>query len=104
MKYKYGTYPDEQFNGYKKRLHSLVHWLLIYAEENNSILNSYFEKVQYKLDGLNELINYPTQLVEIMNLIESAKIEFNKESYNFEIYRKTILDIHDLIDKLPDGE
>lgn len=104
MKYKYGTYPDEQFNGYKKRLHSLVHWLLIYAEENNSILNSYFEKVQYKLDGLNELINYPTQLVEIMNLIESAKIEFNRENYNFEIYRKTILDIHDLIDKLPDGE
>lgn len=104
MQYKYGTYPDGQFDGYKKRLHSLVHWLLIYAEENNSILNSYFDKVQFKLDGLNELINYPTQLIEIMNLIESARIEFNKENYNFEIYRKTILDVHDLIDKLPDGE
>ena len=104
MNYKYGTYPNEQFEDYKKRLHSLIHWLLIYAEENNSILDSYFEKVQFKLDGLNELINYPTQMVEIMNLVEAARIEFNKPNYNHEIYRKTILDIHDLIDKLPDGE
>ena len=104
MNYKYGTYPNEQFEDYKKRLHSLIHWLLIYAEENNSILDSYFEKVQFKLDGLNELINYPTQMVEIMNLVEAARIEFNKPNYNHEIYRKTILDIHDLIDRLPDGE
>lgn len=104
MNYKYGTYPDSQFVGYKKRLHSLIHWLLIYAEESNPILNDYFDKVQYKLDGLNELINYPTQLIEIMNLIESAKIEYNKENYRHDLYRKTILDIHDLIDKLPEGE
>lgn len=104
MDYKYGVYPSKQFKDYKKRLHSLIHWLLIYAEENSSILDSYFEKVQFKLDGLNELINYPPQLVEIMNLIEAARLEFHKENYNHELYRKTILDIHDLIDKLPDGD
>lgn len=104
MKYKYGEYPKEQFHDYKKRLHSLVHWLLIYAEEDTDILDDYFEKVQYKLNGLNELISYPTQLVEIMNLIESAKIEYNKGNYNHDIYRKTILDIHELIDRIPEGE
>lgn len=104
MKHKYGTYPSEQFNNYKKRLHSLIHWLLIYAEENKPILNEYFSKVQFKLDGLNELINHPVQMVEIMNLVESAQIEFNKDNYNHDLYRKTILDIHDLIDRLPEGE
>lgn len=102
MEYKYGTYPDNQFEGYKKRIHSKIHWLLIYAEEDNSHLNDYFEKVQLELDGLNELIHYPTQIIEIMNLVESARIEFNKENYSFKKYRKIILDIHDLIDMLPE--
>lgn len=104
MKYKYGTYPSCQFVDYKKRLHSLIHWLLIYAEENNPNLNDYFIKVQYKLDGLNELLQYPSQLIEIMNLIESARIEYNKENYRHEIYRKTILDVHELIDRMPVGD
>lgn len=104
IKHKYGDYLDEQFVDYKKRLHSLIHWLLIYAEENDSCLNNYFEMVQYKLNGLNELLNYPTQIVEIMNLVESAKIEYSKPKYNHKLYRKTILDIHDLIDKLPEGD
>ena len=102
MKYKYGNYHENQINGYKKRLHSLVHWLLIYAEEKNSNLNKYFDLVQYKFDGFNELMNYPTQIVEIMNYVESARIEYNKDDYNHERYRKTILDVHDLIDKLPE--
>lgn len=102
MEYKYGEMPKEQFHEYKKRLHSLVHWLLIYAENNNPILDDYFVKVQYKLNGLNELINYPSQMVEIMNLVESAKFEYKKENYNFNLYRKTVLDIHELIDKIPE--
>lgn len=104
MKHKYGEYTREQFHGYKKRMHSLIHWLLIYAEEKESNLNNYFNKVQYKLNGLNELINYPVQLVEIMNLVESAKIEYNKINYDHSVYRKIILDIHELIDKIPEGD
>lgn len=104
IKHKYGCYHDEQFLGYKKRLHNLIHWLLIYAEEDNTILNDYFEKVQYKLQGLNELLDYPTLIIEIMNLVESAKLEFNKPNYSHKVYRKTILDIHELIDKLPEGD
>lgn len=101
-KYKYGYYEVKQFSDYKKRIHSLVHWLLIYADDNDPILKDYFDTVQYKLNGLNELLNYPTQLIEIMNLIESAKSEYNKDDYDHKRYRKTILDVHDLIDKIPE--
>ena len=102
MKYKYGDYPHEQFHDYKKRMHKLIHWLLIYAEEQKSILDNYFDKVQRKMDGLNSLLGYPTQIIEIMNLIESAKIEFHKPNYSHNTYRKIILDIHELIDKIPE--
>lgn len=104
MKHKYGTFEDNQFDGYKKRLHSWVHWFLVYADNNDPALNDYFTKVQYKLNGLNELLNYPTQLVEIINLIESARIEYNKENFNHKLFRKTFLDIHELIDKIPTGD
>lgn len=102
MKYKYGEYPKSQFHDYKKRMHAWVHWLLIYAEEQESLLDTYFDSVQLKMDGLNSLLGYPTQLIEIMNLIESAKIEFNKKNYSHKVYRKLILNIHELIDKIPE--
>ena len=104
MDYKYGCFPAQQIKKFKKRIHSWVHWLLIYAEEHNNELNNYYEKVQYKIDGLNSLLNFPTQVIEIMALIESAKIEYNKPDYNHAIYRKIILDIHELIDRIPEGD
>lgn len=106
MKYKYGNFEINQFIDYKKRLHSLIHWFLVYADDNDPALGEYFIKVQYKLNGLNELLNYPTQLVEIINLVESARIEYNKdkENFNHKLFRKTFLDIHELIDKIPIGD
>ena len=88
----------------KKSLSNIRYNLTFTSNPLITVPKDLLEKVQFKLDGLNELINYPTQLVEIMNLIEAARLEFHKENYNHELYRKTILDIHDLIDKLPDGD
>lgn len=104
IQHKYGSYTNEQFNAYKNRLHGSVHWLLIYAEQNSDIIDKCFDRVQCKLEGLNELLCYPTQIVEIMNLVESARIEYNRENYSHSKYRKLILDIHELIDKLPEGD
>lgn len=100
MNYKYGYVPKNQLNDYKKRLHSLVHWLLVYAEETPNLLLDYIDKVQLRLNGLNELLLYPTQILEIMNLVESAKIEFLQQEFNFKIYRKLIFDMHELIDRI----
>lgn len=103
MKIKYGEIPEMQFEQYRKRLHSLIHWLLVYADSNNPILTQYFDTVQYKLLGLNSLLNYPEQIIEMMNLLESARIEYGKEGRNMRKYRRTILDIHDLVDKIGVG-
>lgn len=81
-------------------MHSWVHFLLIYAEQNNEILDNYFDVIQNRLNGLNELLNYPVQLINIMNLIESARVEFNSPDYTHHKYRKLILDAHECIDKI----
>ena len=104
ISYKYGEYPSCQIHDYKKKLHALVHWCLIYKEENDQNLDNYFTIVQCKLDGYNELMQYPTHMVEIMNLVESARLESQKDDYSHKIYRSLILDIHSLIDQLPEED
>lgn len=102
MNTRYGAIPNDQFTAYKKRLHSAVHWLLVYADNNNPALKTYFATVQYKLLGLNSLLEYSPRIVEMMVLLESAKLEYEKEDFNKKLYRRTILDIHDLVDRIGD--
>ena len=100
MKYKYGNYKDSQFQKYSQKIHARIHWLLIYAEKKDPILNQYFELLQLELDGLNELLNYPVQIVQIQNLIESARLEYTDPQFSYKKYRQLILDAHTVVDLL----
>lgn len=101
MKYKYGEFTEEQMHGYKKILHSKIHWLLIYQESNYPQLIQYFNCVQFHIAGLAELIDSP-QIIELADLIECARIEYESENFNHFKYRKLILDAHSIIDLLPE--
>lgn len=101
INYKYGMMSQSQLDHIKKRIHSLIHWLLIYAEnEEYDVLNDYFNIVQSKLNGFNSVLNYPDSLGEIVVLVESAKKIDVKNKENYHLYRKIILDIHDLIEEI----
>ena len=100
VKCKYGEITEEQLSSYKAKLHSSVHWLLIYAEKNdNDIILPYFTRVQETFLSLNEVLMYPESILEIINKLEIAKLEYMKKEYNHRLYRSCILDVHDLIDK-----
>ena len=102
MNHKYGEFSKDQFQSFKKRMHGWTHFMLVYVEEQPSILDNYLDKIQRKMEGLNSLLEYPVQVVEIMDLIESARIEFHKTPFNHRAYRKIVMDIHELIDRLPE--
>lgn len=112
MNHKYGHYSPTQMKNYKKDLHSKIHWMLLYKDPHNAErykninVNKYVETIQFELNGLNELLFCPSKLVTLMSLIESVRLELLKKDFSFEKYRKTLLDAHSLIDKLPemDGE
>lgn len=100
IKHKYGEFSDEQFAGFLNKVHDWVHMILIYAEEKSETTLPYIARTQNKLAGLNDLLNQNQHLVEILTLIESAKIEFEKHGCKTPHLRKMILNAHDLIDKL----
>lgn len=103
MIYRYGEMPDAEFQSYKKRLHSMIHWLLVYSDENNSCLCAYFHKVQTKLAGLCSLLNDDPLGVELMVLVEAARLLAEEEPMDRRMYKKMILDAHEVIEKMFDA-
>ena len=106
MKNLYGHFDDEQIERYKVKLHKELFWLLIYKDPKtreeyvNVDFEKYFTGLMRRLDGLNELLFYPTEMVSIMSLLEAALIESRKEDFNYKTYRKLVLDAHGLVDKI----
>lgn len=106
MNTKYGSFSEEQFAEYKVVLHKKLFWLLLYKDpktkDNYSHIdfNKYFDSLMYKINGMNSLLQYPECLVEIMGNLEAARIEANKEMFDYSVYRKLVLDAHALIDRI----
>lgn len=110
MEYSYGTFSKEQFDKYKVKLHKELFWLLLYKDPamgdkyKDVQFDVYYDGLLRKLNGLNRLLSYPPEFIEMMSLLEAAKIETEQPEFNYKIYRKLILDAHTLVDKLGGAE
>ena len=106
MKHLYGYFSKEQMDEYKTKLHKDVFWLLLYKDPEKADdfkdLNyeKYFRSVMKRINGLNSLLFYPAEIVEMMTILEAAHLETQKEFFNFQTYRKLIFDAHSLIDRI----
>lgn len=106
MKHLYGYFTDKQMENYKVKLHKELFWLLIYQDPEtkdeypNVDFNKYFDGLMRKIDGLNKLLFYPTEIISIMSLLEAALIESEKIDFDYKTYRKLVLDAHSLVDKI----
>lgn len=104
----YGSFSQEQIDKYKKILHKKIHWLLLYKDPNmkNQFptvdVNKYFEYLLKEINGASVVLNYPVQIIEILSLLQAAYDESHKETYDWEVYRKLVLDAHNLVDKIGD--
>ena len=113
MKHKYGYFDKKQIDEYKKKLHNKMFWLLLYRdpktinkypEMNDENLKKYFDFLMKEIDGFNEILFYPKEIVEILSLLTSAKNELFEEEFNYQNYRKLILDAHHLIDEIKEAD
>lgn len=101
MEYLYGNFSSNQMEQTKKQMHSMIHWLLIYKEQNYdpNKLDRYFNTVLLRLSGFNELLKCPESLVELISNLQAARTLLKSQSFSFSDYRKLILDSHTLIDR-----
>lgn len=101
MEYSYGKFTPEQIKDAKKLVHSMVHWLLLYAEQDydKEKFGQYFKTVLYRIGGMGELFGETGDFVLLMGTLESASLLEQEEDLNFRDFRKLILDAHTLIDE-----
>lgn len=107
MKTIYGHFDDKQFEYYKKKLHKDLFWLLLYKdpktkdEFKNVDFDKYFINLMLRIDGLNEILSYPVEIITIMSLLQAAWDETHQdEDFDYQAYRKLILDAHHEVDNI----
>lgn len=110
MKYKYGDFSEEQISSITKEIRKQIFFLLLIADPKNNSeykninVNDAFNDLMYQLDGMNELLLYPTKLVKVMSLLEKAHSLYMQDNFDFLIYRKLVLDAgNEVLRLLPKG-
>lgn len=100
---KYCVFSPAQISEEKKKIHSAVHWCLIYKEQGYKDLDKYMDGLLGRIGGMNKLFGCPCEIITLMSLIQAAKDENLKDNCDFAYYRKLILDAHSMIDKIKEG-
>lgn len=98
MKYKYGILSDSQVHSNENDLINQIFSLLPAKEHNDENLNYMFDVILFRINGLNDLLCNPPELVTVMSNLQAARTETE-----FKLYRKAILDSCSTIHKLMDG-
>ena len=110
MNYLYGKFSEEQITDFKDKLHKKLFWLLLYKDPKtaqnykNVDFKKYFINLMKEIDGLNELLFYPTPIIEICCKLQAAYKESCNEQFDYQAYRKFVLDAHNLVDKIDEGD
>ena len=98
MEYKYGEFTENQIKETKDYIRKQIFFLLLIVDpktrENYSNYNveKTFNSLLLKFGGLNSLLEQPPEFVSVMSLLEAALIEYTSEDFDYQIYRKLILD------------
>lgn len=108
MTHLYGTFTETQIKENAKIMHSEVHKLLLFKDNNvNQMIfeseedfQNYFSNVLTRFSGLNKILKCPVQMVALLATLQSAKDLVNSDDYSFCEYRRLILDAHGYIKSL----
>lgn len=99
----HGEFVEPQITHERDLLHAKIHWLLIYREEEYEHLDSYFYSLLLYIASLNDLLDHPQSLIDVMVLLHEARIINRKAHDDFTRYRKLILDAHTKVDEWWEG-
>lgn len=113
MKHLYGEFSKNQIQETKKKLRKSIFFLLLCADENTLPdikkdygevdVNKTFQGLLLKLGGMNQLLMEPPELVTIMSLLQAALIEYNKPEFDFQVYKRLVLDAGAEVSRLKEG-
>lgn len=106
VKQKYGSFNTNQIRETKETMRKQIFFLLLLADPATKgqypdvDIKSAFDNLMFKINGFNSLLSYPPEVVEILSILESAKGELYMPEFDFEKYRKLVLDAGAAVQKI----
>lgn len=106
MKHLYGEFTQNQIAQTKKSLRGSIFFLLLCVDNKTSHeykdvdVNKSFKGLLLRLGGLNQLLMNQPELITVMSLLQAAMDEYNSPEFEFQTYRKLILDAGAEVEKL----
>ena len=98
---KYGTISNEQLEKFKTKMHSKIHWLLIYKEKGGcDNYENYFVNTMKYFNSLNTVLGNSVEVLDVLVVLQKAFDEVQKEEFDFQAFRKSILEAHSIIEKM----
>ena len=110
INHKYGSFDISQFNKYKERMRKKIFWLIIYtdSETNEQYKDvdviAYHKHIMEQISGLSSLLFYSSKVVDILCSLEAALSILEKDEFDFQSYRKLVLDAGAMMDRLKVGD
>ena len=98
----YGKITTAQLDDFKKRLHSKIHWLLIYKESDDFDVDydSYYTELMRYIGGAGEVLRQDSVALEILTVLSMAYDETTRDEFDHKRYRRYVLEAHNLVDRL----
>ncbi|MDT3386787.1 MAG: hypothetical protein LIR46_03335 [Bacteroidota bacterium] len=106
VKHKYGAFKTKQVREIKETMRKQIFFLLLLADPKTKgqypdvDIKRAFDNFMYKINGFNSLLSYPAEIVEIFSILESAREELDKPEFDFDKYRKLVLDAGAQVSKI----
>ena len=110
MKTKYGVYSPIQIHSVKVSIRKSIFFLLLYVDPETKeeypdidVVDA-FHNLQYRLNGLNSILLESPELIETMSLLEAAVCELQSDGFEWQKYRKLILDAGSKVMQVKEGD
>ena len=106
VKHKYGSFKTKQVREVKETMKKQIFFLLLLADPATKgqypevDIKRAFDNFLYKINGFNSLLSYPAEIVEIFSILECAREELDKPDFDFQKYRKLVLDAGAQVSKI----
>lgn len=110
MKHLYGNFPKKQVEKLCKSLRGSIFFLLVSVdpktkdEHKDVDVEQNFDYIFNRLNSLNKLLINRVELVDVMSMLHTARLEYRKPDFDFKVYRKLILDAGAEVERLKEGE
>lgn len=110
MKHLYGNFSDKQIEKLRKSIRGSIFFLLVCVDPETKDkhkdvdVEKNFDYIITRLNNLNKLLIDRVEIIDVISMLHSARLEYRNPNFDFKVYRKLVLDAGAEVERLKEGD